>query len=144
MFNSILVVCVGNICRSPIGERLLKKLFPEKKVSSAGLAAMVNKSADPTAIFIAESNGLSLEGHIAQQITSALCQEYDLILVMEKEHIDIICRLVPEARGKVMLYGHWNNKLEIADPYRKSQETFEITYQYLSKAAQKWAHILTH
>ncbi len=39
MFNKILVVCVGNICRSPTGERVLQKLLPNKEVASAGIAA---------------------------------------------------------------------------------------------------------
>ena len=41
MFNSILVVCVGNICRSPTGERLLQQLLPEKEITSAGVGALV-------------------------------------------------------------------------------------------------------
>ncbi|MBJ6973770.1 low molecular weight phosphotyrosine protein phosphatase, partial [Vibrio cholerae] len=49
MFNNILVVCVGNICRSPIGERLLKQQLPHKNIASAGLASekspLVGKSA---------------------------------------------------------------------------------------------------
>ncbi|MDF5612440.1 low molecular weight phosphotyrosine protein phosphatase, partial [Vibrio parahaemolyticus] len=38
MFSNILVVCVGNICRSPTGERLLQQLLPDKQISSAGIA----------------------------------------------------------------------------------------------------------
>lgn len=53
MFNNILVVCVGNICRSPTAERLLQRYHPELKVESAGLGALVGKGADPTAISIA-------------------------------------------------------------------------------------------
>ncbi|WP_454538621.1 arsenate reductase/protein-tyrosine-phosphatase family protein, partial [Escherichia coli] len=41
MFNSILVVCTGNICRSPIGERYLRSLLPNKKIDSAGTSALV-------------------------------------------------------------------------------------------------------
>ncbi len=43
MFNNILVVCVGNICRSPTAERLLQRYHPELKVESAGLGALVGK-----------------------------------------------------------------------------------------------------
>lgn len=42
MFESILVVCTGNICRSPIAERLLRQLLPDKKIDSAGVGAMVD------------------------------------------------------------------------------------------------------
>ncbi|PLN47960.1 protein tyrosine phosphatase, partial [Klebsiella pneumoniae] len=42
MFNSILVVCTGNICRSPLAERLLRKKLPNKKIDSAGVGALVD------------------------------------------------------------------------------------------------------
>lgn len=100
MFDSILVVCVGNICRSPTGERMLKRLLPHKKIASAGLGAMVGHPADPSAMAVAEQNGLSLEHHSGAQLTKELCREYSLILVMERKHIDGVCRLAPEVRGK--------------------------------------------
>ncbi|MCL6326991.1 protein tyrosine phosphatase [Pectobacterium polaris] len=143
MFDSILVVCVGNICRSPTGERLLKRALPSKKISSAGLGALVGKPADATATAVANQHNLSLDGHEAQQLTSALCRQYDLILVMEKGHIDGVCRIAPEVRGKTMLFGHWINQQEIADPYRKSREAFEFVYLQLEQSAQKWVQALS-
>ncbi|MBC3212849.1 protein tyrosine phosphatase [Serratia fonticola] len=139
MFNSILVVCVGNICRSPTGERLLKKLLPNKRVSSAGISALVGKAADKSSSEVANSNGVSLEGHEAKQLTAALCREYDLILVMEKGHIEAVCKLSPELRGKVMLFGHWNGNRDIPDPYMKSKDAFEFVYALLDESAKKWA-----
>lgn len=47
---------------------------------------------------------------------------YDLILTMEKRHIERLCAgMAPEMRGKVMLFGHWDNECEIPDPYRKNR-----------------------
>lgn len=143
MFDSILVVCVGNICRSPTGERLLKNLLPNKKIGSAGLGALVDKPADTTAADVALAHGISLDGHKARQLTAEMCREYDLILVMEKGHIDSVCRLAPEVRGKTMLYGHWLQQREIADPYKQSREAFEFVYGLLDKSAQKWVHALS-
>ncbi len=54
MFDSILVICTGNICRSPIGERLLRRLLPSKKINSAGVGALVDHAADESAIRVAE------------------------------------------------------------------------------------------
>ncbi|MFV8988232.1 protein tyrosine phosphatase [Serratia fonticola] len=143
MFNSILVVCIGNICRSPTGERLLDKYLPNKKIASAGLGALIGKSADATATEVAITHALSLNGHQAQQLTSAMCREYDLILVMEKKHIDAVCRIAPEVRGKTMLFGHWLDQREIADPYRQSREAFEFVYRLLDESAQKWAKAIS-
>ncbi|WP_130934498.1 arsenate reductase/protein-tyrosine-phosphatase family protein, partial [Klebsiella pneumoniae] len=103
MFDSILVVCTGNICRSPIGERYLRKYLPTKKIDSAGTGALVDRCADPSAEKISLQNDLSLAGHKARQFTSELARKYELILVMDKTHIEEIGKLAPEARGKTML-----------------------------------------
>ncbi|AGO54438.1 MULTISPECIES: arsenate reductase/protein-tyrosine-phosphatase family protein [Serratia] len=142
MFDSILVVCVGNICRSPTAERLLKQHLPEKEIASAGISALVGNPADKSAIAIAEKHHLSLEQHEARQLTKEMCREYSLILVMEKGHIDAVCRLAPEVRGKTMLFAHWLGQKEVPDPYRKSAEAFEFVYRLLDDAAQKWAEAL--
>jgi len=142
MFNKILVVCVGNICRSPTGERLLKHYQPDLTVESAGLGALVGKGADATATSVAQDHQLSLAGHSARQISGRMCREYDLILVMEKRHIAALCEIAPEMRGKVMLFGHWDGEREIPDPYRKSREAFEAVYTLLDCSARQWAQAL--
>lgn len=143
MITSVLVVCVGNICRSPTGERLFKRALPDLDVRSAGLGALVGHPADKTASEVAAAQGLSLEGHEAQQLTAEMCRNVDLILVMEKRHIEQVNRIDPAARGKTMLLGHWLNQKEIADPYRKSREAFEEIYGLLENATQKWVNVLS-
>lgn len=142
MFDSILVVCTGNICRSPIGERFLRQALPNKKIDSAGTGALVDHSADKSAIKIAEKNGISLAGHKGQQFTSTLGRQYDLILVMEKSHLEQIGRIAPEVRGKTMLFGQWLNQKEIPDPYRKSDEAFASVYQLIEQAGLRWVEKL--
>ncbi|WP_174507941.1 protein tyrosine phosphatase [Klebsiella oxytoca] len=142
MFNSILVVCTGNICRSPIGERYLRNAMPGKKIDSAGTGALVGHEADESAAKIASGHNISLEGHKGRQLTSALARQYDLILVMERSHIEQIGRIAPEVRGKVMLFGHWLNQREIPDPYRKSEEAFASVYLLIEQAGQRWVEKL--
>ena len=127
-FNSILVVCTGNICRSPIGERLLRKRLPGVKVKSAGVAA---------------NHGVSLEGHAGRKLTAEMARNYDLILAMESEHIAQVTAIAPEVRGKTMLFGQWLEQKEIPDPYRKSQDAFEHVYGMLERASQEWAKRLS-
>ena len=143
MFNSILVVCTGNICRSPIGERLLRKALPEKKIDSAGTGALEGHEADASAIAIANKHSLSLDEHKGKQFTSKLSRQYDLILVMDKSHLEQIGRIAPEARGKTMLFGHWINQREIPDPYRKSDEAFASVYDLIEQASKSWAEKLS-
>jgi protein-tyrosine-phosphatase len=144
MFDSILIVCTGNICRSPIGERYLRKLLPDKKIDSAGTGALIGYAADESAIKIASKNNMSLEGHKGTQFTVALGRQYDLILVMERTHLEQISRMAPEVRGKTMLFGHWLDQKEIPDPYRKSEEAFASVYQLIEQAGQRWVENLGH
>lgn len=139
MFNKILVVCVGNICRSPSGEYLLKHHLPNKHIASAGVGALVGKPADKTAAEVAFEHGISLDGHVAQQLSSELCKDYDLILVMEKGHIEAVTSIAPEARGKTMLFGQWVGQKDIPDPYRQSREAFDFAYELLDESAKAWA-----
>lgn len=142
MFDSILVVCTGNICRSPIGERLLRKELPDKRIDSAGTGALVGQEADESAIKVSEQHGISLEAHKARQFTSSLGRQYDLILVMEKSHIEQIGFLAPEVRGKTMLFGHWLELRDIPDPYRKSDEAFLSVYKLIEQAGRLWVQKL--
>ncbi|HBR0998979.1 TPA: protein tyrosine phosphatase [Klebsiella pneumoniae] len=142
MFDSILIVCTGNICRSPIGERYLRKALPHKKIDSAGTGALVGHAADESAIYISTKHGISLDGHLGRQLTPSLARKYDLILVMEKGHIEQISKIAPEARGKTMLFGHWLEQREIPDPYRKSEEAFASVYQLIEQAGKLWAEKL--
>ncbi|EIY5064919.1 TPA: protein tyrosine phosphatase [Klebsiella quasipneumoniae subsp. quasipneumoniae] len=142
MFDSILIVCTGNICRSPIGERFLRRELPNKKIDSAGTSALVDHDADESAIKVSVKHGLSLDGHKGRQFTASLGRQYDLILVMEKYHIEQIGRIAPEARGKTMLFGQWLNCREIPDPYRKSEEAFNSVYQLIEQAGLRWVEKL--
>ncbi|MBM7037688.1 arsenate reductase/protein-tyrosine-phosphatase family protein [Vibrio ulleungensis] len=143
MFSKILVVCVGNICRSPTGERKLQALLPNKTIDSAGIASaksgLVGKPADDMAIQVSSENGLDLQGHQSKQLTAQMCAEFDLILVMEKGHIDAVCSIAPAARGKTMLFGQWLGQKEIPDPYKQSREAFDFAFELIDRAAEAWA-----
>lgn len=141
MISSILVVCVGNICRSPVGERLLSAALKDSgiTVSSAGLGALVGEGADTRAAEVAARDGLSLEGHVARQFTPALGRENDLILVMEPGHRSAIARQAPELSGRCLLFDQWTGARGIADPYRKSVEFHESVFSALKEASEAWS-----
>ncbi|MEN8619223.1 low molecular weight protein-tyrosine-phosphatase [Shewanella baltica] len=144
MFDSILVVCAGNICRSPTAEYVLKAKLADKqiKVSSAGLTALVGKSADPMAQKIAASHGVTMDEHKGQQLSSQLVSSNSVILVMEQRHLNDLHSRFPEARGKTFLLGKWINNAEIPDPYRQSQEAFEHVYALIDSACSAWQKYL--
>lgn len=144
MFNSVLMVCAGNICRSPTAEYLLKSIVPNETVvvSSAGLTALVGKCADNTAQNIASSFNIDMSAHKGRQLSSQLIAENDLILVMEQRHLTDLHGRYPQARGKTFLLGKWINNKEIPDPYRQSHEAFEHVYQLINQACSAWQKYL--
>lgn len=142
MFQNILVVCHGNICRSPTAERILQKKLPKHRISSAGIQALTGKDADFQAIKTALKHGVVVAGHTARQLTVEMCDKADLILVMEPEQIDKVADIQPSARSKTILFAQWLNKKTVPDPFRQSSEMFEAVFQQLEEAAQSWAQKL--
>ncbi|MGO2374032.1 MAG: low molecular weight protein-tyrosine-phosphatase [Pseudoalteromonas prydzensis] len=144
MFDSILVVCAGNICRSPTAEYVLKSKLVGKniKVSSAGLTALEGKAADATAKQVAAPHGITMEEHKGRQLTSSIVAQNSVILVMEQRHLSDLCTRYPEARGKTFLLGKWIGDKEIPDPYRQSQEAFEHVYTLIDSACSAWQKYL--
>jgi protein-tyrosine phosphatase len=139
MIKSILVVCVGNICRSPVGERSLQARVPTLDIKSAGIAALVGHSADEASSRAAAEHGVSLAEHKARQFTVAMATDYDLILVMEAGHKREIVKLAPHLSGKIMLFDHWNGSNGIPDPYRKPIEVHHDVVNLILAAAEMWA-----
>ena len=137
--KNLLVVCVGNICRSPLGERLLQSALPDANVTSAGIAALVGHAADDTASKVAATHGVSLDGHISRQLTAAIGAGQDLILVMEPGHKHEIARQFPQLSGRTMLLDQWTGKKGIADPYQHSQEFHEQVFLQIKAATDAWA-----
>ncbi|ASK26862.1 low molecular weight protein-tyrosine-phosphatase [Neisseria chenwenguii] len=144
MFQNILVVCLGNICRSPTAERILQKKLPRHRISSAGLKALVGKDADFQAIKTALKHGVVVAGHTARQLTPDMCDAADLILVMEPEQIDMVADIKPSARSKTILFAQWLPRKTVPDPYKQSNEVFEAVYRQLEEAADTWVRKLSN
>ncbi len=141
MFNKILIVCIGNICRSPMAEAILKHRMQSIKspltISSAGIAALEGKSMDPFAQEILLEAGIDGSLHRARQLTSAMLIDAELVLVMEQNHRKKIECMFPNVCGKVHLLGKWEN-FEVPDPYKKSKLIFKDTYQLIVKGIDQW------
>lgn len=139
MFDRILVVCDGNICRSPTAQIMLAVSRPEKSVSSAGLVGLEGADMAAQAREIAEQAGLHCPQHVARRITGDMCRGSDLILVMEARQKEKISMRFPEASGKTFLLTHWNGRYDIPDPYKRSRDVYQQVFTMMNEACQYWA-----
>lgn len=137
-----MVVCIGNICRSPIGEVLLKEQHPSLNIFSSGLGALVGKPADPSSVELMTDKGIDLTQHRAQQINTVLVGSADLILTMEQSHVDRLHSKYPESRGKVHLIGKWIDNQEIPDPYKKDKAAFSHASGLIEAGLEAWKNKL--
>jgi protein-tyrosine phosphatase len=137
-FDNILVVCVGNICRSPMAEALLKQRYPDKAIDSAGVGALVGYPADPAALEIMTKQQLDINNHVAKQIDEKLVLKADLIFTMSDSQTKWIEERWPFCRGKTFKLGHWTDN-DIADPYRHEITAFETAYQDIVDGLEQWA-----
>lgn len=137
MFNNILVVCVGNICRSPIAAALLSKRYPEKNIETAGLSALVGHQADSKAQEVMQIYDTDISDHVGKQVNEELVMAADLILTMSSNQTKWIERQWPHCRGKTFRIGHWIDK-DIVDPYQYDKSVFETTRQDIINSLENW------
>ena len=99
----VLVVCTGNVCRSPIAEGMLREAFVERQgddapeVASAGTMGWEGSGADPNSIAAAAERGVDISGHVARLLSTADLGSADLVLAMSSEHAVATVREAPDA-----------------------------------------------
>ncbi|MFP3504708.1 low molecular weight protein-tyrosine-phosphatase [Burkholderia sp. SIMBA_062] len=138
MIRSILVVCIGNICRSPMAEAMLASELPGCIVQSAGVGALVGEQADPVARELMRARGFDIEGHRARQLLRSHCMHADLVLVMDMEQKRHVERLNPLSRGRVFRLGEFGDT-DIHDPFRRGREAFSIALDAIEKGVSEWS-----
>lgn len=136
-FDNILVVCIGNICRSPMAAALLTERYSDKHIESAGLSALIGYSADTTAMELMARHDIDISSHVTKKISETLVREADLILTMTTEQTKWIESRWPYCRGKTFRIGYWLNK-DIIDPYQLGVEVFEISRQDIVDSLEQW------
>jgi len=145
---NLLVVCTGNICRSPIAEAMLDAMLRARnrsaRVWSAGISAPLGVPPDPNAKRASSELGFPLVPDKKSAVLTIIdVQIADLILVMEGFQRHAISEMMPAATGKVFLLGHWN-KTEIDDPIGESREVFDRVATEIKLGCELWVpHLLT-
>jgi protein-tyrosine phosphatase len=137
MIETILVVCEGNICRSPMAKAFLADALPGVTVLSGGVNALVGKPATAIAQEVMLTRGFDISEHRAQQISRSSCAEADLILVMDRDQRKFLEERYPLIRGKVFRLGEHENT-DILDPYRQPRFVFERCARLIEMGVDSW------
>lgn len=139
------MVCLGNICRSPLAEGILKSKINRETVfvDSAGTGAWHSGSLpDQRSIAIAKKYGIDLTDQCARVFLPEDFVRFDHIYVMDQSNYKNVCRLAPDEKAieKVQLILneiHPDKNMEVPDPYYGGDQGFENVYQMLDEACEK-------
>jgi len=141
----VLMVCLGNICRSPLAEGILKSKVDRNTVfvDSAGTGAWHSgELPDKRSIAVAKKYGIDLTDQRARLFLVEDFDKFDHIYVMDQSNYKNVCRLAPndEAINKVQLIlneSYPDENLEVPDPYYGGDQGFENVYKMLDEACLK-------
>jgi protein-tyrosine phosphatase len=146
---SVLIVCTGNICRSPTGEGVMRRLARERgledriRIASAGTHDYhVGEPPDPRTVKHASKRGYDLSGQRAAQVSKEDFEAFDYILAMDRGHLRILKQMQPPgARAKVGLFleasGKWKGE-DVPDPYYGAAAGFDLVLDMVEEAAGRW------
>jgi protein-tyrosine phosphatase len=141
MIRSVLMVCEGNICRSPLAAAMLAREMPWLDVSSAGTHALAGQPADALISEIADADGIALASHVATQLDASRAHAADLILTMTRVQREWIESAWPSTRGKVFRLCD-EEREDVMDPYRRHRAVFDVAFAQIRNGVSQWSRKL--
>ena len=146
MATRVLFVCLGNICRSPLGEGILRHLVQQAgslksiQIDSAGTGAYHQGEApDPRSRDVARKNGVSLDGQTARKVAPEDFHGFDLILAMDRQNLhDLLENCPPKERKKVRLLRSYDPEggQDVPDPYFGGRTGFDDSFSMIHRCCQ--------
>ncbi|PIF71802.1 low molecular weight protein-tyrosine-phosphatase [Flavobacterium sp. 2] len=140
----ILMVCLGNICRSPLAEGILASKLPNDKfiVDSAGTGSWhVGHSPDKRSIAVAKKNGLRIDNQKGRQFKTSDFDDFDYIYAMDSSNLRDVLHLAktPEHKNKVHLILNElfpDENVDVPDPFYGAVNGFDSVYEMLNEASE--------
>lgn len=147
MALKIVMVCLGNICRSPLAEGILKAKLPKDYVvDSAGTGAWhTGQQPDKRSIATAKNRGLDITNQRARQFKVSDFDTFDYIYVMDNSNYKDVLYLAPTEESKVKLILNEifpNENVDVPDPYYGGDDGFENVFDMLDQACEAIARKL--
>jgi protein-tyrosine phosphatase len=136
--SNVLVVCTANVRRSPIAAAVLSGCAPWLTVKSAGLHAQIGHRADPDAVGLLAERGVDLSSHRAQQLNRLLCEQADLIFVMDSAQKAELERRYSILKGRVFRLGH-HHGADIADAHAAGRAALGPMIESIEAAVERWS-----
>ncbi|MGA0373384.1 MAG: low molecular weight protein-tyrosine-phosphatase [Flavobacteriaceae bacterium] len=139
MRKSILMVCLGNICRSPLAEGILKNKLPKKnfRVDSAGTSGYhIGKAPDIRSVEIAAKNGIDISNQKARKFTTDDFDRFDKIFAMDRRnlnHIKQMANTLEDSKKVSLLLGND----QVPDPYYGNKDSFIKIYHIIDRACEE-------
>jgi protein-tyrosine-phosphatase/predicted ATP-grasp superfamily ATP-dependent carboligase len=139
--TSVLVMCYGNICRSPFAGSLLGRLATRKIVASAGTFPKAGRKVPGDAVEAAASFGIDLTEHRSQIVTEESMKQADLIIVFDRDNWLAIRSMCPEVIPRVAYLGAADpdESLEVPDPFGHDIEQFRACYRRVKGLVERLA-----
>lgn len=133
--TTVLFVCWGNICRSPMAERVARRRAEEQgldiRIESFGVSSEeVGNPIDRRAARVLERAGYDASGHTARKIGASHIKAADLVIAAEQLHVDRLLRIAPGATNIALINDFNPDKPTgeaLVDPWYGSEEGFEVT-----------------
>ncbi|WP_460709857.1 low molecular weight protein-tyrosine-phosphatase [Lysobacter terrae] len=140
----ILVVCLGNVCRSPIAEYVLRERLAARDITveSAGIGAEEGAPIDPFALQVLSRHGIDASRHVARRLDRAMLERADLVLLMEHAHLAYVRSRVPSAAGKAFLLRKWHDGEDVPDPFGQPIQAFEQVYATVELGVTRWCELI--
>lgn len=147
MSSKILMVCLGNICRSPLAEGILQsKLSEDFIVDSAGTGGWhAGEQPDKRSILTAKKRGVDISYQKARKFTKADFEKFDYIYVMDNQNLQDVLSLAENESQKMKVQMILEEifpgeRVDVPDPYYGGQEGFEKVFDMLDQACDKIAN----